>query len=108
MSDRIRKINELVREEASRAILEHLGPNNFVTVTAVETAPDLKNATIWVSVLTDEKMAMDELEANKSVIQHEITSKMATKYTPKITFRIDKSGEHAARIDELLREDKRK
>lgn len=105
MSDRIRKINELIREEASRAITEHISRDFFITVTNIETSRDLKSSTIWVSVMSREKEAMAALQEKKSAIQHEITGKMATKYTPKIEFMVDHSLDHAMRIEELLKND---
>jgi ribosome-binding factor A len=104
MSDRIRKVNELIREEASTAIAEIIGPEDFITVTAIETAKDLKNATIWVSILTDAEKGMSNLNSHKSEIQHRITSKMATKYTPKIEFSLDHSPEYVEKIERLLNE----
>lgn len=104
MSDRIRKINELIREQASLSISEILDKENFITVTAVETARDLKNATIWVSFLTDSQKGMLDLNMHKSEIQHFITGKMATKYTPKIEFKLDHSPEYVDKIERLLNE----
>jgi ribosome-binding factor A len=104
-SDRIRKINELIREEAGRAINETVSRDYFVTVTNIETSRDLKNTTIWVSIMNDEKKAFEALIEKKSAIQHAITSKMATKYTPKIEFKIDHSLDHAMKIEELLKND---
>lgn len=98
----MRKINELVREEASKAIAETISRDNLVTVKAIETSRDLKEAVIWVSVMGDEKKAMAELTEHKSEIQHLITSKMVTKYTPKIEFKIDHSQAYVDRIEELL------
>lgn len=105
---RMRKVNEQVRELASNAIEKVLERGDFVTVTAVETSSDLKNAVIWVSVLGDEKVALEHLAENKSEIQHLITSKMYAKNTPKIEFKIDHSQELVSRIEELLDEDNRK
>jgi ribosome-binding factor A len=102
MSQRMRKINELIREEASKAIEECISRDNLVTVKAIETGRDLKDAIIWVSVMGDEEKAMAELQEHKSEIQHKITSKMYTKYTPKIDFKIDHSQAYVDRIDELL------
>ena len=102
MSNRIRKINELIREEASKAIEASLSRDNMVTVKAVETARDLKDAVIWVSVMGDEAAAMAELAERKSAIQHAITSKMFSKYTPKIEFKVDHSQAYVDRIEELL------
>ena len=105
MSDRIRKINELIREEASRAINENVSHDFFITVTNIETSRDLKNTTIWVSIMNNQEKAFEALKEKKSAIQHEITSKMATKYTPKIEFKIDRSLDHAMKIEELLKND---
>lgn len=105
MSDRIRKINEVVREQASKAVSENLTKDFFVTVTAVETTRDLKKAIIWVSSFSDEKEVLEELNSKKSDIQHAITEKMYSKYTPKIEFKFDHSQEHAEKIDRLLRGD---
>lgn len=102
MSDRIRKINELLREEISLSIAENIGKEDFITVTAVETTDDMKHATVWVSILGDEEKAAADLLAKKSVIQHEVTGKMATRYTPKLEFKIDHSQEYVAKIEELL------
>lgn len=102
MSDRMRKINELIREEASKAIEDSLSRDNLVTVKAVETSRDLKEAVIWVSVMGDEAQALAELAEHKSAIQHKITSQMFTKYTPKIEFKIDHSQAYVDRIEELL------
>lgn len=106
MSDRMRKINELIREGAARAIAEVIGKEDFITVTTVETADDLKHSTIWVSVLGDEEKALAGLLAHKSEIQRRVTGKMATKYTPVITFKIDHSQEYVQKIEELLQNDK--
>lgn len=103
MSDRIRKINELLREEVSVSIAENIGKEDFITVTAVETTDDLKRAIVWVSVMGDEEKAMADIMSKKSVIQHEVTSKMATKYTPKLEFKIDHSQAYVEKIEKLLK-----
>lgn len=99
----MRKIDEQIRELASKAIEEMVQSEDLLTVTAVETASDLKNTVIWISVLGDEKKAAENLAEKKSAIQHAITSQMYAKYTPKIEFKIDQSQKHAARIEELLK-----
>lgn len=104
---RMRKVNEQVRELASKAIAEIIGKEHFITVTAVDTASDLKSAIIWVSILGDEKQGLGYLNERKSEIQHSITEKMYAKNTPRIEFRIDHSKELVSRIEELLSEDDR-
>jgi len=106
MSDRIRKINEFIREQASLAIADIIGKEDFITVTAVETTDDLKHSIIWVSVMGDEDLALTHLLDRKSEIQHFVTAKMSTKYTPKIEFKIDHSQKYVEKIEELLSNDK--
>ena len=52
MTDRMRRVNEAVRQVLSEAVGELKDPRiGFVTVTGVETSPDLRHATVFVSVL---------------------------------------------------------
>jgi ribosome-binding factor A len=104
MSNRIRKINELIRELAAASIADNISKDFLTTVKSVETTRDLKHATVWVSVINDEAGFLKELEDNIKKIRHEITGKMYTKYTPLIEFRLDHSGEYAQRIETLLSE----
>ena len=104
MSNRIRKINELIRELAAAAIVNNISKDYLATVKSVETTRDLKHATVWVSVINDEAGFSRELEENIKKIRHDITGKMYTKYTPLIEFRLDHSGEYAQRIETLLNE----
>lgn len=106
MSNRIRKVNELLREEVSRSISENLDRDDFVTVTAVETTEDLKHATIWISILTEEEKGFEDLLAIQSEVQKDINKKLFMKFVPKLEFKIDHSQEEVERIEKLLREDK--
>jgi ribosome-binding factor A len=104
MSNRIRKINELVRELAAESISENISRDYLATVKAVETSRDLKSAIVWVSALNDEEGFLKELEEKKNIIRHEITAKIFAKNTPLVEFRLDRSGEYAQRIEDLLNE----
>jgi len=56
MSDRMRRVNESVREVLSEALPELKDPRiGFVTVTGVDTSPDLRQACVFVSVLGNER-----------------------------------------------------
>lgn len=107
MSNRIRKVNELVRERVSESISRNISKDFFVTVTAVETSRDMKHSTIWVSIVGNEKAEKNlikELKEKRKEIQKEVVSEMVSKYTPILEFKIDHSGEYAQRIQELLNE----
>jgi ribosome-binding factor A len=104
-SNRIQKVNELIKEEVSKILLTELGDHKgLLTITAVETTPDLRQATVWFRYLNgDETEIEKELKAKERSIQHEVNRKFTMKYVPKISFRYDKSGEYADKINELLK-----
>ena len=61
MRDRMRRVNEAVREVLSEAVGELKDPRiGFVTVTGVETSPDLRHARVFVSVLGSEAQAGED------------------------------------------------
>lgn len=105
MSDRIKQVNELIKQEAAKG-LKAVGVEGFITVKAVETDPDMKNAAVWVSVLAgDEEEALKEVESKRHQVQQLINKKMTSRNVPAINFRLDHSGEYAQRIEELLKND---
>lgn len=104
MSDRIRKINELIRELAAEALAENISREYLFTVKAVETTRDLKHAIVWISVMGDEDKFLEELKLYQKEIRHYVTGKMASKYTPLIEFKIDRSEDYVQKIEDLLRE----
>ena len=77
----------------------------FVTVTAVETSPDLRSARVFVSVLGDERERADTLSGLRSshgVLQAAIAREVRIKRTPTLSFHYDDSIERGARISRLL------
>jgi ribosome-binding factor A len=77
----------------------------FVTVTAVETSPDLRTAQVHVSVLgTDEEReaTMEALRAAHGVIQKSIAAELHMKRTPSLKFVYDDSIERADRLNRML------
>jgi len=80
-----------------------------VTVTEVETTPDLKLATVYVRPLldSDREGLVEALNANAGRIRGLVTPALrGMKYMPRLRFRLDTSADYAARIDELLRDPK--
>ena len=107
--DRIRRVNEAVREVLSEAITTELKDPRvgFVTVTAVDTSPDLRHAHVFVSVLGDEKQRAESLaglSSSHGYLQGRVASKLRLKHTPQLDFVYDPSTERGMRISELLRE----
>ncbi len=110
-SDRMRRVNEAVREVLSARIAEGLKDPRigFVTVTYVDTSPDLRQARVYVSVLGDETERADSLAGLASahgVLQQSIATELRMKRTPTLKFVFDESIDRGMRITELLqRED---
>jgi ribosome-binding factor A len=105
----MRRINEVLREVVGGAISGELSDPRigFVTVTAVETSPDLRTAKVFVSVLGDEderKATLDGLRSSHGVIQSRIAAETRMKRTPTLTFHYDGTIEKASRVSELLEE----
>jgi ribosome-binding factor A len=110
MADRMRRVNEAVREVVSVRIAEGLRDPRigFVTVTSVDTSPDLRQARVYVSVLgnSEEREAtMAGLESAHGVLQQSVATELRLKHTPTLQFVFDESIERGMRISELLDDD---
>ena len=78
----------------------------FVTVTEVETSKDLRSAKVFVSVLGDDKQWTSSLAALASArgfVRNWLRQHLDLRVTPEVDFRPDRSMEHAARIQSLLK-----
>jgi len=107
VTDRMRRVNEALREVLSVRIAEGLKDPRigFVTVTAVETSPDLRHARVFVSVLGNDQEREDSLaglQRAHGVLQAEIARVMHMKRTPELKFVYDETVERGMRINELL------
>ena len=106
----MRRVNEAVREVVSVRIAEGLRDPRigFVTVTSVDTSPDLRQARVYVSVFgnSEERDAtMAGLESAHGVLQLGVARELRRKHTPTLQFVFDESIERGMRISELLDDD---
>jgi ribosome-binding factor A len=111
--DRMRRVNEAVREVLSVAIGKDLKDPRvgFVTVTAVSTSADLRHAHVYVSVLGDERRRTETLaglESSRGYLQGLLASELRLKRTPQLDFQYDESADRSIRVSELLRQEERK
>lgn len=77
----------------------------FVTVTDVQVTGDLQQATVYISVLGDEKQKEDTLiglAKAKGFIRSEIGQRIRLRKTPEIIFEFDESVDYGNRIETLL------
>jgi ribosome-binding factor A len=110
-SARMRRINEMLREVVGAAITTDLNDPRigFVTVTSVQTSPDLRSARVYVSVLGDARerdATLEGLHSSHGVIQARIARETRMKRTPTLTFHYDESVERGVRISRLLDSDR--
>jgi len=108
MSDRMRRVNESVRQVLSEALPELKDPRiGFVTVTGVETSPDLRQARVFVSVLGSAKKRKQSLEglgAAHGVLQSRLARELRMKRTPTLAFEYDPTVEEGVRMSKLIDE----
>ena len=107
---RMRRVDEAMREVLSSAITQGLKDPRvgFVTVTSVETSPDLRHARVFVSVLGEDPQrdrTLDGLRSAHGYLQRRVASELTLKHTPTLEFLYDDSVDRSLRIQELLEEE---
>ena len=107
---RMRRVNEAIKEILGEAITTELKDPRigFVTVTEVDTSPDLRAARVYVSVLGSEEereRSLAGLRSSHGFLQGKIASAMRMKRTPTLTFEYDESAERGDRISRLLKDE---
>jgi ribosome-binding factor A len=104
--DRMRRVDEAMREVLSDALTSVKDPRvGFVTVTAVDTSPDLRQARVFVSVLgtpSERRRSLQGLQSAHGFLQRRVADELRLKHTPTLEFAYDDTVENAARIMELL------
>ncbi len=108
MSQRVAKVESLIQQVVATTITELFGPGAArITVTRVDAAPDLRNATVWIGLLgaePNQEALMTELTHYQADIQAALARSMVTKFVPRLHFRRDTGGAYAAEIDRLLKD----
>jgi ribosome-binding factor A len=105
---RLDRVNQLIKEEVSAVLQRELKDPRlgFVTVTEVETTKDLRQAKVYVSVLGGDeqwKTSMAALTSARGFIRNWLRQHLDLRVTPELNFHPDRSMEHAARIQALLK-----
>ncbi len=106
MSERIPKVNQLIKRELGQILLREIDfPKNvLVTVTRAETSIDLEEAKIYVSVIPEEQIVrvLHILETRVYNLQQKLNKRLQMRPTPRIRFCQEKETSEAERIEELL------
>ena len=106
----MRRVNVALREVLSARLAEGMKDPRigFVTVTAVETSPDLRHARVFVSVLGGEEerdATLAGLASAHGPLQSAIADELRMKRTPTLEFLYDDSIARGMRITELLEQE---
>ncbi len=108
MSERMRRVDESLRQLLSEAVPELKDPRiGFVTVTGVETSADLRHAKVFVSVLGGERgraRTLAALESARGVLQARIANELRLRRTPRLAFEYDQAVERGVRMSRLIDE----
>lgn len=106
MSERMLKVNSVLREVLADEI-ERLNDERLemVSVTGVDTAPNLRHAVVYIDVLgsDDHEPALDALGRAAKRLQSAIAHQVRLKYTPTLEFAMDPAIVGGDRIDAILR-----
>ena len=109
MSRRLLKAAEAIRGVVSMAILTELRDPRVknVTVVGVEMLPDMKSAKVLVSIMGSEKeqqLGLSGLQNSAGFLQRKIADRIETRYTPRLTFVIDKGVKNSLEVLRILNE----
>lgn len=109
MSERLNKINSLLKKVISEVICKDLENPKLrlylYTITHVKTTPDLQTAEVYVSVLGDEQKSKEGFEMlckHLKVIQRLVAAKIQLKYSPKLHLNYDDSIAYAFKISKII------
>lgn len=106
MSLRTKKINALIKSRLSNIILKDLSlkPGILLTISKVDTSPDLRYTTIFISIYPEKETeyTIKTLEREKIFLQKILNNKLSMKVLPRINFKIDTTEIEADSIEKLL------
>lgn len=106
---RITRVNELLKREVASYLYRLINDVDFdmsaVTVTKVETASNLRNAHVYISIrdhVLERESMLDTIRSHRLEMQQHINKTMRLKYTPHLHFELDESIEKGDRVLNLI------
>jgi ribosome-binding factor A len=107
------RLGEALREEILAILEGELGDPRIglATVSSVELADDSRSARVFVTVEGDDdeaKRTLEGLTAAVGFIRREVAERLHLRRAPELYFQVDRSGQHVARIDQLLKRTRKK
>jgi ribosome-binding factor A len=109
MSERTKQLDELLRQEIAGIVTRDVADPRigFATITDVETAPDLRHAQVWVSVIgqpAERDATIAALGRAMPFVRRELGRRLRLKRIPDLHVRLDDTAERGTRVLQLLHE----
>lgn len=106
-SHRSQRMAEAIREVVSEGILFHVSDPRVrsVTVLRAELSGDLRNATIYVSVMgtdSERRLALRGLQSASGFLQSRVAARLQTRFTPMLSFKLDESVRRSVEMSRLI------
>lgn len=112
-SVRVQRVRELLKRQLGEIIRRQLPPEISVltSVNDVKVAPDLKSATVYIGVIgrdDQQHKVIEQLNEERPHLQELVARAVILRYTPRLSFQLDRSVERGNRILSILDEIERK
>lgn len=108
---RMTRVNELLKRELADLIKKNVEYSGdcLVTITEVDTTPDLRHAKVFISILgknnDDEKQdILRKIIDKRGLLQNLMSSHVTLKYTPVLDFKLDSRIEKGDKVLAILQE----
>ena len=109
-SRRIERVNGVLRQEISALVLSQLNDprlKGLISITQVRTAPDLRNARVYISVMGGEALrqeALDGIRSSAAYLRRELRNRVSLRYIPFLKFDLDDAMLEADRLMRIIDE----
>ena len=109
MTQRTDRVDELLRQEIGAIVTRDVADPRigFVTITKVETTPDLRHAKVWISVIgqpAERRGTVTALQRAMPFVRHELGRALRIKRIPDLHVHLDETAERGTRVLQLLDE----
>lgn len=109
MTARTDRLDQLLRQEIGAILAKDVQDPRigFVTVTDVETAPDLSTARVWISIIgqpAERELTIRALQSALPFVRHELGSRIRLRRIPELQLRVDDTVQRGTRVLQLLAE----
>ena len=108
MSRRLDRVNDLLRTELSGLLIRQIKDprlQGVISITRVETSPDMRTAKVYLSVMGDpdtRQSALDGIQSAATFLRRELRPRLVLRHTPFLKFTLDQSMEDANQLLQIM------